>query len=223
MEPARKHFSELLDELKERVLHMGSLADQMVDRSVQSVIRRDKNLAREVLEQDDELDKMELEIQSTCMILIAREQPVAQDLRHIASSMAISMELERVGDHAVSIAKKALTIPDAVPFDHAKSLSAISDKARSMLATSLRAFATDDLNLLDEVIAADTEVDELWKSVRMKLKEDIRQNPELLDQDFKLIRAFHHLEYVADHAVSIAERLSFVHTGNLVRFSRARI
>ena len=78
-------------------------------------------------------------------------------------------------------------------------------------------------SLLDQVIAADSEVDEMWKSVRRRLKESMRTNPDHLDAAYKLLQAFHHLEYVGDHAVSIAERLEFVRTGNLVGFNRAQI
>jgi phosphate transport system protein len=166
---------------------------------------------------------MELEIQSTCIVLIAREQPVAQDLRFIASAMAICTELERIGDDAVSIAKKAITIESDLPADYIGDLNDLSQKVRTMLLNALRAYATDDDALLDQVIAADAEVDNIWKAVRRRLKELMRTDPDQLDAGYKLMQAFHHLEYVGDHAVSIAQRLEFVRTGNLVRFNRAQL
>jgi len=220
---SRRHFTKNLDDLKERVMEMGILTERMVADAVEAVSKRDSGFGSEVASRDAEIDNMELEIQSTCIVLIAREQPVAQDLRFIASAMAICTELERIGDDAVSIAKKAITIESDIPAEYGGELNDLSAKVRTMLLNALRAFATDDDGLLDQVIAADAEVDNIWKAVRRRLKETMRDHPEGLDSAFKLMQAFHHLEYVGDHAVSIAERLEFVRTGNLVRFNRAQI
>ena len=221
-QPARKHFDALLAGLKEQVMQMGLVAESMVGDAVKALISRDAQLGRKVVEKDDIVDHMELEIQSTSMVLIAREQPVAQDLRLIAVAMSISTELERAGDDAVSIAKKAITVTEDVSFECANDLTELSEKARTMLLNALRAFSEDDPDLPDQIIASDTEVDEIWKRVRRRLKSEMRENPDVVDGRFKLMQAFHHLEYVADHAVSIAERLEFVRTGNLTRFSRAK-
>lgn len=220
---ARKHFTQNLDDLRERVMEMGILTERMVADAVEAVAKRDVGFGSEVASRDSEIDNMELEIQSTCIVLIAREQPVAQDLRFIASAMAIATELERIGDDAVSIAKKAITIDTDIPIEYVGELNDLSSKVRTMLLNALRAFATDDDALLDQVIAADSEVDAIWKRVRRRLKESMRADPDQLDAGYKLMQAFHHLEYVGDHAVSIAERLEFVRTGNLVRFNRAQI
>lgn len=222
MSASRKHFDVLLGELKEQVTAMGTIAEQMVAEAVLALVKRDKQLGREVADRDVSVDRMELEIQSTCMVLIAREQPVARDLRFIASAMSVSGEIERIADDAVSIAKKAITIDADVPTEYARYLLDLSEKARSMLLNALRAFSSDDVELLGAVIVADSEVDEMWKKVRRKLKNDIRESPDSIDAAFKLMQAFHHLEYVGDHAVQIAERLEFVRTGNLIRFSRAK-
>ncbi|MEO7454236.1 MAG: phosphate signaling complex protein PhoU [Fimbriimonadales bacterium] len=220
---ARKHFTQNLDDLRERVMEMGILTERMVADAVEAVAKRDVDFGSEVASRDSEIDTMELEIQSTCIVLIAREQPVARDLRFIASAMAICAELERIGDDAVSIAKKAITIESDLPADYIGDLTDLSQKVRAMLLNALRAFATDDDALLDQVIAADAEVDNIWKAVRRRLKELMRSDPDQLDASYKLMQAFHHLEYVGDHAVSIAERLEFVRTGNLVRFNRAQL
>jgi phosphate transport system protein len=220
---ARKNFQQNLDDLRDRVMEMGELTERMVADAVEAVIKLDVGFGSEVASRDSEIDNMELEIQSTCIVLIAREQPVARDLRFIASAMAICTELERIGDDAVSIAKKAITIETDIPHEYIGDLSDLSTKVRKMLLDALRAYATDDVELLDQVIAADAEVDNIWKTVRRRLKETMRSDPEKLDAGYKLMQAFHHLEYVGDHAVSIAERLEFVRTGNLVRFNRARI
>ena len=220
---ARKNFQQNLDDLRDRVMEMGILTERMVADAVEAVIKLDVGFGSEVASRDSEIDNMELEIQSTCIVLIAREQPVARDLRFIASAMAICTELERIGDDAVSIAKKAITIESDIPQEYTGDLADLSTKVRKMLLDALRAYATEDVALLDQVIAADAEVDLIWKNVRRRLKETMRADPDKLDAGYKLMQAFHHLEYVGDHAVSIAERLEFVRTGNLVRFNRAHI
>ncbi len=221
MEPARRRFDELLKSLRERVVEMGVLAEGAVAESVEALINKDALKAQEVLERDNALDRMELELHSMCLVLIARESPVAHDLRAIGSAMTVATEFEKVGDDAVSIAKKALTLPGEFPKEYSQDLRALSEKSRAMLREAIRAFAEDRIDRLDAIIAADAEVDQIWKKVRRRLKEDIRNHPEFVDVGFKLMQAFHHLEYVGDHAVSIAERLEFVQTGNLARFSQA--
>jgi len=202
---------------------MGTVAEGMVADAVEAVCKRDIVLAQDVAGRDDEVDRMELEIHSTAMVIIVREQPVAKDLRLVASAMSIAVELESIGDDAVSIAKKAMTIAEDIPAEYVSELRVMDRKSRAMLLGALRAFATDDENIPDEVIASDSAVDEIWKRVRRSLKDVMRDNPDKVDSALKLIQAFHHLEYVADHSVSIAERLEFVRTGNLTRFNRARI
>lgn len=221
IQPARKHFDELLSDLREQVMEMGSRAERMVGDAVKALLKKDLTLAREVVDSDGILDRMELEIHSTAIVIIAREAPVAKDVRLIAAVMGISSELERVGDDAVSIAKKALTVPDEIPHDAAKELTELSEKARGMLLKALKSFREDDPALSEEVIAEDAEVDALWKRARRSVKDKIRNNPDFVDAGLKIIQALHHLEYVGDRAVSIVERLEFVRTGNLVRFCRA--
>lgn len=222
METVRKHFDELLQDLREKVVEMGVLAESAVGDSVEALIHKDGVKAQQVLERDNDLDRMELELHSTCLVLIARESPVAHDLRLIGSAMTTATEFERVGDDAVSIAKKALTLPGDFPRAYAQDLQELSERSRAMLREAIQAFAEDRTDRLDAIIVADAEVDQIWKRVRRRLKEDIRQHPDFVDVGFKLMQAFHHLEYVGDHAVSIAERLEFVQTGNLARFSRVR-
>ena len=219
----RQHYSEWLSELREAVLRMGTAAEGMVADAVEALCKRNTVLGQDVADRDSEIDRMELEIHSTAMVIIVREQPVARDLRLIASAMSIAVELESIGDDAVSIAKKAITILEDIPSEYINELRVMDRKSRAMLLSALRAFATDDEKIPDEVIASDYEVDEIWKRVRRGLKGLMRDNPDWVDAALKLIQAFHHLEYVADHAVSIAERLEFVRTGNLTRFNRAQI
>lgn len=223
MNTARKHFDELLTDLKAQVMEMGSRAERMVADAVDALVHLDSSKAYEVIDLDSVLDRMELEIQSTSLIIIAREAPVARDVRFLSSATSVSSELERVGDDAVSIAKKAISFPDDVfPREYSEDLLDMSEKVRTMLLNSLRAFSDENVDLLEKVIASDAEVDNIWKRVRRRLKDDIRENPEFLNAGFKLIQAFHHLEYVGDKAVSVAEKLEFVRTGNLMRFSRAK-
>lgn len=219
---SRKTFEANLADLKSLVVEMGSRAERMLGSAVLAVVNEDETLAREVIDSDSVLDRLELEIQSTCMVIIARDSPVATDVRTIGAVMSISSELERIGDDAVSIAKKAISMPGEFPRDYREDLIELSEKSRAMLLNVLSAFTKNDLESLDSVIAADAEVDAIWKRIRRRIKDQIRTNPDFLDTGFKVIQASHHLEYASDHVVSIAERLEFLRTGNLVRFSRAQ-
>jgi phosphate transport system protein len=207
MQYTRKHLESNLADLKAMVVEMGSRAERMLGNAVVAVVNGDQNAAREVIDADDLLDRMELEIHSTWLI---------------GAIMAIAGELERIGDDAVSIAKKAISLPGDFPREYRDDILGMSEKSRSMLMSMLEAFTKEDLETLDSIIAADAEVDMIWKSVRRRIKDQIRSNPEFVDTGLKLIQACHHLEYASDHVVAIAERLEFLRTGNLVRFSRAQ-
>lgn len=222
MQSTRRYLESNLADLKAMVLEMGSRAERMLGNAVLAVVNGDQDAAREVIDADDLLDRMELEIHSTCMVIIARDSPVASDVRLIGAIMAIAGELERIGDDAVSIAKKAISLPEEFPREYRDEILGMCEKSRSMLTSMLEAFIKDDLERLDSIIAADAEVDATWKSVRRRIKDQIRSNPEFIDTGLKLIQACHHLEYASDHVVAIAERLEFLRTGNLVRFSRAQ-
>lgn len=217
-DPVRRHLTELLDGLKEQVMAMGLHVEDMVADAVRALIEKDERLAGDVIDRDRQTNTYEMQVYATCVDILARETPVAKDLRFVVSAMTTATELERVGDDAVSIAKKALTTEEPVPPEAVEALRELSQMSRSMLVNVLKAFATGDEQMLEQVIESDSEVDRTWKSIRRRMREFMTEHPEKLRDLEKILSACHHLEYVADHAESIAERIEFVRSGDLARF-----
>lgn len=217
----RTQYEEELESLRNMLLAMGSEADRAVADSVRSLTERDVALAEKVIVEDDTLDEMDLEIEAHCMRLLALQQPIASDLRLVGTALKIITDLERIGDHAVDIAKVARKLAIV---DHSRPLADLPKMAtavRSMLKSSLDAFVKHDIALVAAVVEADDEVDDLFHRIRSDLHAAMRQNSEVVvDASYYLFVA-HYLERMADHAVNIAERVHYMETGELAQLDKS--
>ncbi len=133
----RERFTQKILEVKQKVLKMGALVENIIDTSVTAMKTQDLNLARNVLKKDDEIDQLELEIEKDCMMLLALQQPLAKDLRTIASVLKIITDLERMGDNAVNIAEVLLEIGEEPILNSLKDIPRMADIAQKMLKMSL--------------------------------------------------------------------------------------
>jgi phosphate transport system protein len=180
-------------------------------------LNHDQELARRVERQDLEIDRREVESEEECLRTLALYQPVAGDLRFIVCALKVNNDLERVGDIAVNIARKALSLaalaPLAIPFD----LAAMSEKAEAMLQDSLDAMVTQNVKLAASVCARDIEVNRMKHENRAKAEEVIRRTPSCAAALLKLLAVSRNLERMADHAVNIAEDLIYLVEGKIVR------
>lgn len=211
------HFQRQMETLRKDLLALCALVVDQVHLSVQSLLKRDPDLARRVAEQDLEIDKREIEIEEECLKTLALYQPVAGDLRMLVCALKINNDLERVGDMAVNIAHKAISLaalpPTPIPFD----LSAMSEKTQDMLEDSLDAMITQNLQLARSVGARDGEVDRMKRENRAKAEEVLRQDTSQTAAILKLLAASRNLERIADHATNIAEDVIYLLEGRIVR------
>ena len=215
LEPSahRITLSQELETLEHELIDMGSRAEAMVGRAVESLIALDTAAAMRVIESDDEIDMLDLDIEQRCIRLFALQQPMATDLRRIGTVMKMITDVERIGDLSVDIAKAGLKIEREIGDVSYIDLARISGVARTMLRESLEAFIKHDLDLVESVIARDDEVDELYRDLRGQIHDHMRQKPDDVVAASWLLLALHHIERIADHAVNIAERVSFMVTG----------
>lgn len=212
---ARHVLEEELQALERSLLEMGSLADTMVVRAVDALCALDVEAANEVVRSDDVVDRLDIEIEGRCLRLLALQQPMAGDLRVIGTSMKMITDLERIGDLAVDIAKTARKVEGDLGTTDFIDLRKMADVALHMLRLSLDAFVRRDLEIVAQVCRMDDEVDDLYRTLRGQIHNRMREHP---DEDVAaswLLLSIHHLERVADHAVNIAERVSFMVTGKL--------
>ena len=210
-------FEEELNELKREVLQMASGVESMISKSIKALKERNMILAQEVIKSDNAINNMEIEIDNLCIKILALYQPEAQDMRTVTMIMKINNDLERIGDHAVSISKLALYLAEVPPIKPLVDIPRMADKAIEMLNGSLDAFINKNAELSVEVCKKDDEVDSLEPQIARELVTFIMANPNIIDRALRLIYVARHLERVADLATNIAEYAYYIATGNVLK------
>lgn len=211
----RKIFDKELQELKDNLLLLGSMVEQSILESVEALKNRDIEEAHRIYINDDTINQKRYDIESTVMITIATQQPMAHDLRLLASIMEISGELERMGDYAKGIAKINILMGSEPLLKPLIDLPRMAQKAADMLHRSLTAFVNEDVELARELPKEDDEVDQLYEQIYRELITYILQDPKTIERANWLLWAAHNLERVADRVTNICERTIFVATGEL--------
>jgi phosphate transport system protein len=199
----------------------GTVRGMMVD-SVSAFLGGDLSLIDSIFRSDDVVDALEDEIEMTCLRLLALQQPMARDLRRVASAIKVSAELERMGDHCVDIAKCARKIHmECFPTRPLIDVSRMSAVAEQMLDDSLSAFIHHDIDLIVQVCEDDNIVDAEYKANRVDLIEIATRDSSLVASAAYTLLVIGSLERIADHATNIAERVAYLETGTLQRLTRA--
>ncbi len=219
----RQSFVQEKTELEQSVLDMVSRADAQVAKAVDALVRLDKHLAHEAMMGDDEIDRRDLEIESSCIRLLALQQPMGADLREIGTILKIITDIERIGDLAVDIAKTTLKVDAELGNSSYVDLRMISEIARQMLRDSIQAFVRRDAELLPHVGQLENQVDSYYRDLRQQIHDYMRSNPDQVVAASWMILAVHHIERIADHALNIAERVGYMITGELVQLGRSDI
>lgn len=212
-----KHLQNDLESLKKAIIMMGEDVEDRVYRATLSIIRKDGDMARDIIESDAEIDKMEVEFEEKCLSLLALYQPVAIDLRFVVASLKINSELERVGDLAVNIAERSVFLATQegieIPFD----LGGMALIAESMLTASIDALVNFDANLAYRIRTEDDRVDKLNREMYEKIKDEIQKDPEHINCLLHALSVGRHLERIADHATNIAEDVIYLVDAEIVR------
>src|SRR5881397_4184257 len=213
----RTYYERQLRELKDRLLIMSSQAESMISDSIRSFVDRRPTLAAEVIERDDEMDRLEIEIDNLCYEILALEQPVARDLRFIATALKIVKDLERIGDIAVNIGERALELIQEPELKRLVDLPIMADAAQKILKESLDAFVNSDAELAEKVILKDDFLDNLYEQIFRELLTYMLEDPRSISRAIKLIFIAKALERVGDHSANIAEMVVFLVKGQDIR------
>ena len=213
----KKHYSEQLAGLREMVLRMGGLAEQMTRRVIQALVQRDAGLLAEVLAMEAQVNQLHVEIDEACLELIALRQPAAADLRFIAAAMKIIVDMERIGDQAINITERAESLLAVPPLKPLIDIPRMADIAQDMLKASLDAYVHGDDALAYETILKDDEVDQLKDQVFRELLTFMMADPTTIPRAMDLILVSRHIERIADHATNICEDVIFMVKGKDVR------
>jgi phosphate transport system protein len=203
------HFEQELQALKDKLLTMASHAETAVNRAVQAVVERNYELAIAVKENDRVLDQFEIEVDELAIQLLAKA-PLASDLRMITVAMKISQNLERVGDEAAKIAKRARDLSQEPPLKLVVDIPRMAGLAVQMLKGALDAFVNHDAAAARALIPQDKEVDLLNKQIHRALANQIIENPETIGRCLNLMVISKSLERIADHATNVAEEVVYL-------------
>lgn len=217
MVTTRQSYDNELTKLKQDLLNMGKCVSNAIKDSVTSLAQKDVELARQVIDGDDTIDKMQVNIEDKCMVLIARQQPMARDLRILGTGLKITTDLERMGDHAYDIAKISLLIANQELIKPLIDIPRMAGLAQKMLNDSLEAYVNLDIALAEQVCIADDEVDSLYQQMVRELLTYMMEDPRTISQATQLIFVARYLERIADHATNIAEWVIYLETGERMR------
>jgi len=214
-------FDHELADLKETILKMGVLVQELIYKSVEALKNRDKELARSVIEKDKEVDKLELEIDEKYINMIALRQPKASDLRFITTGVRIATDLERIGDLAEDIAERALEIADQPLLKPLIDIPKMAKLSQNSLAMVLDAFVNRDPQKAKAVWENENEVDKLQAQVHDELLQIMTNDSSTVSRGIPLLLASRHLERISDHATNIGEDVVYMVEGKVVKHSGA--
>lgn len=210
-------FQEDLEKLKKKLFEMATIVEDMIGKSIKSLKEKNMILAQEVVNTDEKVNKMEIEIDNMAIRILGLYQPEASDLRTVTMIMNINRQLERIGDHAVSIAKMSIYLSEKEDIKPLVDIPRMADKAIEMLRESLDAFVNHNSDLAIQVCKKDDEVDSLEPQIVRELMTYVMADTNVLDRALKYIYIARHLERVADLATNIAEDAYYITTGKVLK------
>ncbi|MFM7028674.1 MAG: phosphate signaling complex protein PhoU [Chakrabartia sp.] len=208
-----KAFDDEIGALRGLIAEMGGLAEVNIARSVEALVKRDNDLAAEVIAADARLDALEVEVDRLAVRIIALRAPMADDLRDVISALKISGIIERIGDYAKNIAKRVGEVEGRAKIEPLTLVPAMAEIAQSMVKDVLDAYAARDAQLAVEVVDRDAKVDEFYNSIFRNLVAHMMENPATISSAAQLLFVARNLERIGDHATNVAELVYYAATG----------
>ncbi|MGA9407452.1 MAG: phosphate signaling complex protein PhoU [Bacteroidota bacterium] len=212
-----RHFEIELDQLRTNIIKMGSLVDEQIDMATMALLESNVERAKLVIERDRKVDEYDNLIDSQCERIFALTQPVATDLRLIMAALKINHELERMGDIAVNIAERAISLQYHLELLRKSRVIEMSSIAREMVKHAIDSFVNNDPGLAREILPKDDLVDNLNKSIFQFLVAEMKANAEIIEPAAHIIVLSRHLERLADHATNISEDVVYLVDAKIVK------
>jgi phosphate transport system protein len=212
-----KHIERQIEGLKEKILRVGTLVEEAISKAITALINKDTSLAQRVMASDEDIDRMEVEVEEECLKILALYQPVAADLRFVVAVLKINNDLERMGDLARNIAKRVAQLARAEPVDLPPEIRTMATLTQEMVKQCLDAVVNADPALARQVREEDDAVDEARMQIRQKILRGIKSSPERVESLLRINSVSKHIERLADMATSIAEDVIYMVEGEIVR------
>lgn len=217
----QRHFEEQLEHLSQKLVRLGAAVELAMDRSLTALVERDSDLARQVIEGDAEIDRLELEIDELCVELLALQQPMARDLRFIATAMKITPDLERIADHATNICERVIELNDEPPLKPLIDLPLMAKRAQEMVAQTLDAFMRRDADAARRVIGMDDEVDQRMHQLFRELLSYMLEDTRNITRALRLTFIAKYLERIGDQATNICEQIVYMTEARVIKHAGA--
>ena len=212
-----KHIERQIDQLKEKILRVGTMVEEAISKSITALINRDVSLAQRVAASDEQIDRMEVEVEEECLKILALYQPVAADLRFVVAALKINNDLERMGDLARNIAKRVTQLEGGDPYDLPPEIRTMATQAQEMVRQCLDAVVKRDPTLARQVREEDDIVDEARQRIQRRVLQGIKDHPENVENLLRINSVSKHIERIADMATNIAEDVVYMVEGDIVR------
>jgi phosphate transport system protein len=210
---SRNFFDKELEELHVDMIKMGSLVEESIDNTIIALKKQDIELARKVFKDDDVIDDYEQKIERSCLNLIARQQPLAKDLRTISAALKIITDMERIADHASDIAEITIRMAHEKYIKPLIDIPKMAELAKQMVNKSIDAYVKQDVELAKTVCSSDDEVDDLFFKIVLELINIMKNDTESVEQAINFMFIAKYLERMADHATNIGEWVVYNVTG----------
>jgi phosphate transport system protein len=214
------HFDIELEKLRKRIIDMSSLVEQQLSDTITALLKGDTELANQIIEADKKVDLIDVKIDKLCQRIFALAQPVASDLRFIMSSLKINTDVERVGDLAVSIAKRIEGVSENIDFLEQLNIDDIALKARNIFSDAVNSFVFKDTELAYKIIENAKEIDELSDQISNDIVNAMLQKSEVIVAATNLILILRHLKRLSDHSTNIAESVVFMVEGKIIKHTK---
>lgn len=215
MDALRKTFEAELKELEDSVMAMGITVMEMLKKFLSAFKKQDMQLVEEVIRMDDVVDKYNLDIETKCLQLIATQQPMARDLRFIASTMRIISDIERMGDYTIDIVKFTRRLIGGSKLASAEAVPKMTELVMQMLKETLDAMSHKNMKLITKMIEDDDKVDAALREMFDKALAEIEKDPKVAREAIYLLFIARYLERVADHITNVGERIYYSETGEI--------
>ena len=212
-----RHIERQIDQLKERILHVGTLVEEAISKSITALINRDANLAQRVMASDEEIDRMEVEVEEECLKILALYQPVAADLRFVVAVLKINNDLERMGDLAKNIAKRVSQLAAGRPCPLPPEIRTMAMQTQEMVKQSLDAVVNADPALARQVREEDDAVDAARQKIRKRVMQTLQEGTDDVESLLRMNSVSKHIERIADMATNVAEDVIYMVEGEIVR------
>jgi phosphate transport system protein len=211
------HYEMELQEIKDGLIYLGALTEKAIQTAMQSLTERNSDLAHRVIKDDDEIDKLDSELEERCIRILALRQPTAIDLRFITTAIKITGHLERIGDMAVNIAEKAIQLNEEPQLKPYIDLPRMAGIVGEMIKNSLDALIKNDLHIAEKVRQIEQIVDDLNEQIFRELLTFMMEDSKSIHSALLIMQVSKNLERIADHAKGIADMVTYMVTGESVR------